>query len=190
MQSQTAALTQLWDRPYELLGAMQARLQSGGERVEGAPREWTGLAFTLAVGGAGAQFVAPRDDVSEVLEVPELTRVPRARPWLLGVANVRGDLLPVIDPGRLLGRDQTLLTERSRVVVLNDEDTPAGFVVDDVAGFRSFAVQDQRHTEIDADEGAPIAPFLLGAFVRDGETWRVFSLRKLAGDPALADAGV
>lgn len=182
-------LSALWEQPFELLLAMQARLRASGEEHSGvgAQDEWIGLGFTLD----GQHYVAPQNDVREVLEMPKVTRVPRAKPWLMGVANVRGDLLPVIDLGCLLGREQTRLSDASRVVVLNDDDVPAGFLVDDVAGFRGFAAQDQRHELLDEEPlNAPMQKFLLGAFVRDGTAWRAFSLRKLAADPVLSDAGL
>ena len=43
-------------------------------------------------------FVADRDQVREVLMLPDaMTRVPGAKRWLLGIANLRGHLLPLMD---------------------------------------------------------------------------------------------
>lgn len=181
----TAGLEQLRNRPFELLAAIEARLDTGGGESGTAAGEWTGLVFTLG----DRQYLAPRGDVREILEMPGLTRVPRAKHWLLGVANVRGELLPVIDLGRFLGRKETLHRESSRVIVLNDDELPAGFLVDAVGGFRGFKPEHQRHELVDETDDAPARDYLLGAFARDGEQWRVFSLRKLARDPAFRDAG-
>lgn len=180
-------LRALADRPFDLLMALEARLIAGGEthgrRVESL--EWTGLAFDVA----GRHYLAPRAEVQEVLELPAVTRVPGAKPWLLGLANVRGDLLPIIDLNRFLGGEATARSEATRVIVLNDPTVVAGFVVDGVGGFRSFAPEDQRHQLIAGDADQAATDFVLGAFVRDGTAWRVFSLRKLAADPAFRDAG-
>ena len=52
---------------------------------------WDGLVFSVA----GVRIVAAMDEVSEMLPFQErITRVPGAKPWMLGLANVRGSLLP------------------------------------------------------------------------------------------------
>lgn len=180
----SAELRALRDQPFELLQALEARLQSTTiAGAAGAEHNWVGLAFRLGA----SMLVAPRDDVREVLSTPEYTRVPGAKPWLLGVANVRGDLLPIIDLNRLLGGESTGIQRSSRVMVFNGQDVPAGFLVDEVPGFRRFQPQDQRH-ELVPDDGGPLNPYLLGAFVRDGQTWLAFSLSKLASSPAFRNA--
>lgn len=184
-------LSALADRPFDLLVALETRLATGGETkgVSSKATEWVGLGFKLG----DTNYLAARTDVREVMEPPAVTRVPGAKPWLLGLANVRGDLLPIVDLRRLLRGEAGVRTEASRVVVLNDE-APAGFLVDGVGGFRGFAPEDQRHELVDEHRGesgdADPADFVLGAFVRDGTAWYVFSLRKLAAAPVFRDAGV
>ncbi|HXG28457.1 MAG TPA: chemotaxis protein CheW [Nevskiales bacterium] len=181
----TSELRALRDRPFELLAALEARLQtaaSAGAAGE-AQDVWTGLGYRLA----GHQLVTPRADVREVLTPPEYTRVPGAKPWLLGIANVRGDLLPLIDLNRLLGGEATAIQRSTRVLVYNADEVPAGFLVDEVAGFRRFNPQDQRH-ELVPDEGDPLHPYLLGAFVRDGQLWLAMSLSRLVTSPVFQNA--
>jgi twitching motility protein PilI len=181
----TSELRALRDRPFELLAALEARLQATA--AAGAAGEaqdvWTGLGYRLA----GHQLVTPRADVREVLTPPEYTRVPGAKPWLLGIANVRGDLLPLIDLNRLLGGEATAIQRSTRVLVYNADEVPAGFLVDEVAGFRRFNPQDQRH-ELVPDEGDPLHPYLLGAFVRDGQLWLAMSLSRLVTSPVFQNA--
>jgi twitching motility protein PilI len=170
-------LNSLRDRPFELLVALDARLQASSFAGGGVEHEevWVGLAFRVG----DRSFVAPRADVREVLPPPEYTRVPGAKPWLLGIANVRGDLLPIIDLKRLLGSEATGVHRASRVMVFSSDDVPAGFVVDEVLGFKRFQPQDQRH-EMVPDDGSELSNYLLGAFLRDGQLWLAFSLNKLA----------
>jgi twitching motility protein PilI len=180
----STSLLALRDDPFALLGALEQRLQTARvDLAAGAAQFWTGLGFRLGE----RWLVAPREDVREVIVPPPLTRVPGARPWLLGLANVRGSLLPVCDLHRLLGEEHRTLARSSRVLVYNSDRVPAGFLVDEVAGYRQFAPADQRHDFV-AGSG-PLQPYLLGAFVRDDRPWLALSLHKVAGGDAFNRAG-
>ena len=62
--------------------------------------EWVGVGFRLGT----ERFLVPRGEVREVLMVPPaITRVPGAKSWVRGLANVRGHLLPVVDLKEFLG---------------------------------------------------------------------------------------
>ncbi len=177
-------LLSLRDTPFELLAELERRLQTSRvDLAAGSAQFWTGLGFRL-----GERWVvAPREDVREVIVTPPLTRVPGGRPWLLGVANVRGGLLPVCDVQRLLGEEHHALARSSRVLVYNNDRVPAGFLVDEVVGYRQFAPADQR-MEMVGGSGT-LKPFLLGAFVREGQPWYALSLHKLAAGDAFNRAG-
>jgi twitching motility protein PilI len=177
-------LKALRDEPFDLLAALEKRLQTARvDLAAGAAQYWTGLGFRLG----DRWLVAPREDVREVIVPPALTRVPGGRPWLLGVANVRGSLLPVCDLHRLLGEEHRTLARGSRVLVYNSDRVPAGFLVDEVAGYRQFTPADQR-AELLTDVG-PLKPYLLGAFVREGQPWLAMSLHKVAAGDAFNRAG-
>lgn len=162
-------------QPFELLAALENRLRAARlDIAAGQTQSWTGLAFR-----SGARWLlAPREDVREVIPLPKLTRVPGARPFLLGLANVRGGLVPVTDLGQLFGQARMNEHRDQRVLVFNSERVPAGFLVDEVAGYRQFAPADQRH-ELAREAGA-LEPYLLGAFVREGREWLVLSLHRIA----------
>jgi len=174
----------LRDDPFSLLLALEQRLQTARvDLAAGSAQFWTGLGFRLGE----RWLVAPREEVREVIALPALTRVPGSRPWLLGLANVRGGLLPVCDVHRLIGEEHHTLARNCRVLVYNSDRVPAGFLVDEVSGYRQFAPGDQR-MEMAADTG-PLAPYLLGAFVRETQTWLAMSLHKLAMGDAFNRAG-
>ena len=48
------------------------------------------------------------DEVVEILPMPQVTPVPGAQPWLLGVANIRGNLLPIVDLKQFLEGERTV----------------------------------------------------------------------------------
>ena len=73
----------------------------------------------------------PADDVSEVIRLPAIARVPLSPKSLLGVANLRGAVLPVASVRTLLGRKEAVAGEGARAIVLNGE-TPVALTVDTV----------------------------------------------------------
>ena len=177
-------LVELRGDPFALLLALERRLQTARvDLAAGAAQFWTGLGFRLG----DRWLVAPREDVREVIALPPLTRVPGSRPWLLGLANVRGGLLPVADMHRLLGEEHHTLARTCRVLVYNSDRVPAGFLVDEVSGYRQFSPGDQR-TELVAEAGL-LKPYLLGAFVRESQPWLALSLHKVANGDAFNRAG-
>jgi len=84
--------------------------------------------LTVQVGDE--RFALPVSDVAEVIRPPAVTRVPLGPPSLLGVANMRGAVMPVVSLHRLLGRGVSP-SSHARVVVI-DRGTPVGLMIDNV----------------------------------------------------------
>ena len=75
-----------------------------------APGLWRGIAFRLGAKRLAASFA----EVVEIISVPPLTPVPGADTWLLGVANLRSSLLPIVDLKQFLEGERTVLHESQR----------------------------------------------------------------------------
>jgi twitching motility protein PilI len=179
MQAPATSLRSLRDRPFELLLELERRAKAAALGAEaGSGEQWIGVAFRLG----GEIFLVARDEAREIMGVPAaVTRVPGARGWIRGLANVRGQLLPIIDLRRYLGNGETQDARNARVIVVNHREVPAGLVVDEVLGFRRFNEQDFHRepppTMIRCEQ------YLAGSFRRGSEAWPVFSLKKLVESP-------
>jgi purine-binding chemotaxis protein CheW len=80
------------------------------------------------------EFGVPIDSVQEIVRVPdELTHVPKAPPFVEGVINLRGSVLPVIDLRRRLGMPVIERSDGQRVMVFLISGMRTGFIVDSVA---------------------------------------------------------
>lgn len=173
--------------PFDLLQQIESRVRAAGwSSAAGQAQDWIGLGVRVG----DRWLLMPQDDVREVITLPSLTRVPGAKPWLLGLANVRGNLLPVCDLRNLMESAAAPQppTRNSRVLVYNSERRPAGFLVDEVAGYRQFTAAEQ-----DADARASCglsAQQVIGAFQRDGQSWIAVSLHRVVQSDAFAQAGV
>jgi twitching motility protein PilI len=124
------------------------------------------------------QFVANRNQVREVLMLPEaMTRVPGAKRWVLGIANLRGHLLPLIDVKMMFGSGRTSLRRITRVISVNHREIPAGLVVDEVLGFRRFV--DSELTMTWPQTAIRCDRFLSGAYRRGQDVWPILGLYDL-----------
>jgi purine-binding chemotaxis protein CheW len=72
--------------------------------------------------------------IVDVLRFADLTRVPGTPPFVLGVMNHRGRVLPVLDIQRLLGTAETTATSGSRVLTVEAGGMSFGILADAVAG--------------------------------------------------------
>ncbi len=139
--------------------------------------QWSGICFRVGE----YRLVAPLSQVLEILNYPRLTRVPGAKNWVKGVANVRGTLLPIMDLRGFLGEQLIRLHRRSRVMVVGHQALAAGLLVDEVIGLRHFDIE-TRMTPSEPPAEA-MAPFIQGCFRHDGVEWSVFSMHRLTGYP-------
>ena len=100
----TAGLT-----PFEILARYERlsleHASDTRERMD-APGLWRGIGYRVGP----RMLVSEIGEINELLAMPPLTAVPGTRPWLLGVANVRGNLMPVVDFGRFLFDERNLTT--------------------------------------------------------------------------------
>ena len=90
----------------------------------------------LTVLVSGRTVSLPAGDVTEIVRTRPLTRVPNAPPGLLGLANLRGTVLPVVSLATLLG-DQPVAPSRSQRVVVAGRGERVGFLVDAVTNLSS-----------------------------------------------------
>lgn len=174
--SESVDLAALVEQPFALLQEMEQRSRAAhaGQLGHDMPAEWVGVAFRIGE----EQFVAPRDQVREVLMLPEaMTRVPGAHRWLLGIANLRGHLLPLVDIKLLLGSGRTSLRRGTRVISVNHREVPAGLVVDEVLGFRRFMDHEYKGEAVQMIVRCD--KYLGGTYERGDESWPVFNLFEL-----------
>jgi twitching motility protein PilI len=124
-------------------------------------------------------------EVAEVLHEPRYTLLPSVKSWVRGVANVRGRLLPVMDLCGFLGVELSSAKKLRRLLIVEHRDVFAGLTVDAVFGMQHFAVD--SFSEALPEVNSAIIPFVHGVFVRDQQSWLVFSPHALAQDNKFLD---
>ncbi len=167
------------DNQFEPFTALLDIAQRSLAKAQGLPAQvdivphWSGIGFLLA----GHRFVAPMGEVVEILGQPPATRLPGVQPWVTGVANVRGRLLPLIDLESFFGGSLGARKSR-RVLALELGELYSGLIVSEVFGMQHIPVDNFREK---VPEGVKaLKPFLAGCYQHNGQTWSVFSPYKLA----------
>ena len=171
------------EEPVGLIHLLQSIERRSREKASSLPQQveiqaqWEGVVFSLM----DARLVASLDEVCEILNFsPDVTDVPGTQPWMVGIANIRGSLLPIIDLQAFLGGTNTPRGRRNRTLVIRHHDTMVGLLVGEMVGMRHFMEASRRSDLV--LEGR-VADFIDCSFEQDGEKWPVFSMRALAASP-------
>ncbi len=70
--------------------------------------------------------------IQEINKLIDMTRVPQAPDYVLGVLNLRGEIVTVIDLGRKLGLSPANITPDSRNIIINYQNENVGLLVDKI----------------------------------------------------------
>ncbi|MCO6412097.1 MAG: chemotaxis protein CheW [Thiogranum sp.] len=136
---------------------------------------------------AGESYGINVMQVQEVLRVSEIAPVPGAPHYVLGIINLRGNVVTVIDTRIRLGLPTTEVTDATRIVIIEGSRHVVGILVDCVA-----EVVDLRASEV---ESAPnvgnddSSNYIQGVASRDGELLILVDLNKLLTDEEWDELG-
>ncbi|MCK6262683.1 MULTISPECIES: chemotaxis protein CheW [Vibrio] len=118
--------------------------------------------------------------VREVLRYTEIAPVPGAPDYVLGIINLRGNVVTVIDTRSRFGLMEGEITDNTRIIVIESERQVIGILVDSVA-----EVVYLRSSEIDTTPSVGTdesAKFIQGVSNRDGKLLILVDLNKLLSD--------
>lgn len=142
---------------------LQSALQSAPERASVAASRPEQELFCFEVGGLRLSFAAK--NVREVVRVAPLTPLPRTPAFLLGVSGHRGEVLPVVDLLRFLGKGEAKPSVRSRLLIGISGSYVVSFIADHVDGLKKVDVADIQPAPLGSDAAAE---YLDGVVQRHG----------------------
>lgn len=136
-------------------------------------RTWSGIGFRVG----DLLLVSSLGQISEILVYPRLTRLPHAKHWVQGVANIRGTLLPVIDLRGFIENAKSERSRSTRILVVHHDTLSAGLVVDEAMGLRHFFDEDR----VGGLSSLPdvYADYVSGGYKQGNTQWGVFNMDKL-----------
>jgi twitching motility protein PilI len=120
--------------------------QSLSDRIQAKDRAGNQVS-TLGVQIAEQNWLVDMEDISEVLPVPQMTRVPLTKPWFRGVANVRGNLYCVADMATFQHKGETVADTSNRVLLISERHGfNAALLVNRVFGLRDARTWEQSNS--------------------------------------------
>lgn len=136
--------------------------------------------LTFALGDE--KFAIPVDHVQEVVEFGHVTKVPNAPAYMLGIINLRGRVLPLLDTKLKLGLPATIRSQKNRIMVLdlqleNDKNLQIGAMVDlarEVVEIDDNEIQDAPEFE-NLKSSAPI----IGIVNKQGDITMIMDITKV-----------
>ncbi|HET7268712.1 MAG TPA: chemotaxis protein CheW [Oleiagrimonas sp.] len=173
--------------PFELLAEYErlslAHVAGEPEQIE-TPGLWRGIGFRI-----GSRLLASRiDEIDELLTPQALTSVPGTQGWVRGIANVRGNLVPVVDLGDFLFETPTHMGDRSRLLVIRQHGAHVGLLVDAVTGQRNFG--DEQRSVAESEDDERLQRFVDENITLEGERIGLFSMSRLARAPDFLQAAL
>ncbi len=118
--------------------------------------------------------------VQEVLRVTEIAPVPGAPAYVLGIINLRGNVVTVIDTRKRFGLPPAETNDASRIIVIESEKQVVGILVDAVA-----EVVELREGDIDVAPNVGTedsSRYILGVATREDGLLILVDLNKLLSD--------
>lgn len=174
-------------QPYFLLSKIAEKV---GESIRNQPVQkdftevWSGVGFL----SCGRLMSAAMGDVTEIITLPRYTFVPGAKPWVMGIANVRGTLIPIIDLEQFFGFELVGNRRNYRVLVVDFLGTNIGLVVSKVIGMQHLDREIFR--ECDGSEDEAIASFVDRRYSYGGEEWLRFVPARLLESDEFINASI
>jgi len=144
--------------------------QNAGEEHSG---EWAGVTFRIG----DSRLVCGIDQVHEFLPIPAFTPVPGTKPWILGLANMRGELLTIVDLAWFLNGQRSDVSMRTRLLAATLRGRPIGLLVDEVFGQRHFVSDEGKKPRM--PKTSPLKNFVHTQYRSGKEVWQELDLESL-----------
>ncbi len=144
---------------------------------------WRAVSFRVGK----VQLLVDERNVYGLLTLPEITIVPGTRKWMMGVANVRGELLPIVNFGDFLFNIATERSKHSLILVVQFQEVRSGLIIDQAYGVRRFPVDARTDIQM-TDMLEPLKSVLSGSFEKEGTVFHAMEVEKLINETGFMQA--
>ena len=174
-------------KPRHSLGSEKNKLERINDQVRDASdRKDAKNQMMLIVFEVGREeFALPIEEVREVVKTPHIARIPQVPPHIRGVANVRGNVVAVVD----LGIKMSLVPEErdpEHLMVIKSELYQVALGIDKVPNTLVVSAQEIDHSSAVVLPAINEEPFIRGIVRKDKRLIILLDILKMVSDEAFA----
>lgn len=174
----TGDLAEIQPEDLRELFSERARILSEVPAADESGEKIAALSFQLA----GELFGIELKYLAETRQSMPLRRLPGVLPHLAGVMNLRGELVPVVDLGPILGfARREAPAAVSAVLVLSVEGSKLALAVEEAKDILAFAAKDLQPPPLSLEPERAI--FIRGEYLIDGRLLSLLAVEKILADP-------
>lgn len=157
------------------------------ERMAAAASGSTTQASQLGVLIGQTRWLLNLREAGEIVSVGSITKVPLTQDWYLGLTNIRGNLVSVIDLARFRGMPPTPIDKECRIVAFSPSLTfNAGLLVSRVMGLRNVS-----EMELQPAAETVTVPWAAQRYLdRESQVWTELALSQIVQDPQFLHVGI
>lgn len=130
------------------------------------------------------QFAVDILQVQEILKPAEITRIPATPKFLLGVINLRGIIIPIIQIKSFLGLDSSKENEEGEYLIVKDGNLILGIAV--VKVLNMVIIPEENVTIFEEDNPLRVEKYMLGQSIVYDKTIYLLDLHRLIRDTKAA----
>ena len=105
------------------------------------------IVFTLGE----KRYAIPTDKVEEIIRNTDSTKVPNSPNWVEGLINLRGNVVTLLNLNKLLYQEDD--TEHNNIIIINDEETQTGLLIEDVVQVMDIEKKDIQSISEESKDG-------------------------------------
>ncbi len=115
--------------------------------------------------------------VQEINKLMQMTKVPQAPEYVLGILNLRGQIVTIIDLGKKLGLGETDLSQDPRNIIVNSEGGHVGLLVRQISDVVEADMEKKEHAP--ANMGGIQGEFFTGVYKTESELIGILDVDKV-----------
>lgn len=100
------------------------------------------------------------ETVDKIIEFEEGKKIPEPLPYMLGVIEYNGKVLPIVDLGKRLYNTDVVKDIDTKIIVVNWKDKLIGLAVDDILGIKSYGEEYEKPNNDIEDSKAYLKGFI------------------------------